>query len=272
MRKKADITASISRTVGFFFLAQLVFTTGLCAAYRIRPSPLGLVTYILALAFIHIGLWIFLLIMHDHFVLLHTGGKLEHINAANRLTMVRISSIPSVALALILADSYPLLPVLIPFVALIFLTDLLDGAIARGRRQVTRIGKYLDSISDYAILIVVSVIMAYYGIIPDWFVILALFRLVFQWIGMGALLAYQGYVHAMATLLGKFAIFATMFLYGFEVLALAEQFSFLRPYAFIPEYGAAGILCLSLAEKILYLKKSFVEAKDARHAKLDKSG
>jgi phosphatidylglycerophosphate synthase len=230
---------------------------------------MGLVSYILALAFIHIGVWIFLLIMHDHFVLLHTGERLQRVNAANKLTLVRISSIPTVALTLILADTYSLLPVLVPFVALIFLTDLFDGAIARGRRQVTRIGKYLDSISDYAILIVVSVIMAYYRIIPDWFVILALFRLVFQWIGMGALLAYQGYVHAMATLLGKTAIFSTMFLYGFEVLTLAQRFSFLSPYAAILEYGVAGILCLSLGEKILYLKKSFVEAKDARHAKMN---
>jgi phosphatidylglycerophosphate synthase len=204
--------------------------------------------------------------MHDHFVLIHTGEKLRSINAANRLTLLRILCIPTVVLVLILSDTHPLLPVLIPLVALIFLTDLLDGLVARGTRQVTRIGKYLDSISDYAILIVVSAVMAWYNILPDWFVILVLFRLVFQWAGMGALLAYQGYVHPTATLLGKTAIFATMFLYGFEVLVLAGKFHFLRPWINALEYLTAGILCLSLIEKILYLKKSFVEAKDARHA------
>jgi phosphatidylglycerophosphate synthase len=205
--------------------------------------------------------------MHDHFVLIHTGEKLLRINAANKLTMLRICCIPTVVLVLILSSIYPLLPVLIPLIALIFLTDLLDGLVARGRRQVTKIGKYLDSISDYAILIVVSVVMAWYKILPDWFVILVLFRLVFQWIGMWALLAYQGYVHAMATLPAKAAIFSTMFLYGFEVLVLAGKFHFLRPCVNILEYLCAGILCLSLIEKILYLKKSFVEARDARHAK-----
>jgi phosphatidylglycerophosphate synthase len=261
------ITASISRTVGALFLAQIAFTTLLCLAYRIRPSRMGIVSYILGLAFIHIGLWIFLLIMHDQFVLIHTGKKLSRINAANRLTMLRICCIPTVVLLLILSDTYPLLPVLVPLVSLIFLTDLLDGFVARGLRQVTKIGKYLDSISDYAILIVVSAVMAWYRILPDWFVILVMFRLVFQWIGMGALLAYQGYVHAMATLPGKAAIFATMFLYGFEVLVLAGKFHFLRPCVNVLEYLCAGILCLSLIEKILYLKKSFLEARDARHGK-----
>jgi phosphatidylglycerophosphate synthase len=267
MGKAKGITASISRTVGTLFLVQVAFTAALCLVYRIRPSRLGIVSYILGLAFIHIGLWIFLLIMHDHFVLIHTGEKLPRINAANKLTMLRICCIPTVVLVLILSSIYPLLPVLIPLIVLIFLTDLLDGLVARGRREVTKIGKYLDSISDYAILIVMSVVMAWYKILPDWFVILVLFRLVFQWIGMGALLAYQGYVHAMATLLAKAAIFATMFLYGFEVLVLAGKFHFLRPCVNILEYLCAGILCLSLIEKILYLKKSFVEARDARHVK-----
>jgi phosphatidylglycerophosphate synthase len=267
MGRAKGITASISRTVGVFFLIQLAFMAGLCFAYRILPSRTGIVSYILGLAFIHIGLWIFLLIMHDQFVLIHTGKKLSRINAANKLTMLRICCIPTVVLVLILSAARPMLPVLIPLVVLIFLTDLLDGLIARGMRQVTKIGKYLDSISDYAILIVISAVMAWYEILPDWFVILVMFRLLFQWIGMGALLAYQGYVHAMATLPGKAAIFMTMFLYGFEVLVLAGKFHFLRPWVNILEYLCAGILCLSLIEKILYLKKSFVEARDARHAK-----
>jgi phosphatidylglycerophosphate synthase len=265
MRRNTGITVSISRTTGALFLIQAAFTAAVCALWGIRPSPIGIVSYILGLAFIHIGLWIFLLIMHDQFTIIHTGKKLTRINAANKLTILRISSIPTVVLMLILADSHPLLPILVPLVAFIFLTDLLDGAIARGRRQVTRIGKYLDSISDYAILIVMSVVMAYYRIIPDWFVILVLFRLVFQWIGMGALLAYQGYIHAMATILGKAAIFTTMILYGLEVLVLAGKFQFLRPFVNVMEYCAAAVLCLSLAEKILYLKKSFVEAKESRH-------
>ena len=265
MGKNAGITTSISRTVGCLFLAQAAFSAALCAVYRIAPTRIGSMSYILGLALIHIGLWIFLLVRHDYFTLVPGGEKLRSINTANKLTLLRISSIPTVVLTLILEDSHPLLPVLVPLVGFIFLTDLLDGVIARNRRQVTRIGKYLDCISDYAILIVVSVVMAYYDILPDWLVILVLFRLVFQWIGMAALLAYQGYIHAMATLLGKVAIFTTMSLYGLEVLVLSGKFRFLRPSVSILEYCVAVILCLSLAEKILYLKKSFVEAKESRH-------
>jgi phosphatidylglycerophosphate synthase len=264
MRREKGITASVNATVGSLFAGQVVFALVILLIYGIRPTGMGSVSYILALAFIHIGLWIFLLLMHDQFILTGTGERLSRINTANKLTMLRISSIPTVVLVLILSRRYALLPVLIPLIGLIFLTDLFDGAIARGKRQVTRIGKYLDSVSDYAILIVVSVVMAYYRIIPDWFVILALFRLFFQWIGMGALLVYQGYIHAMATLLGKISIFMTMSLYGFEILALLGELHFMRPYIDALEYGVAGIICLSLIEKVLLLKRAFVEAKDMR--------
>ena len=107
--------------------------------------------------------------------------------------------------------------------------------------------------------------MAYYDIASDWIIILVLFRLVFQWAGMGLLLAYQGRVQATATLLGKITIFAIMTLYGLEVFAFAGQIQFLRPYLNILEYCVAVILCLSLVEKVLLLKKNFVEAKEARH-------
>jgi len=269
MRKENDILSSISRTVGVLFLVQVVFTLLTCVFFRIQPSRFGLVSYVLALALVHVGLWIFLSIMHEQFILIHTGEKLKTVNMANKITMLRISSIPTIALTLTLADTYPLFPVLVPLVFFIFLTDLLDGWVARARHQVTKIGRYLDSISDYAILIVVSVVMAYYNIASDWIIILVLFRLVFQWIGMGALLVYQGHIHANVSLLGKIAIFTTMSLYGLEVFVFTGQFSFLRPYLNILEYCLALILCLSLIEKSLYLKKSFVEAKDKRLERRD---
>ncbi len=263
MKKRTGITASINHTVGALFISQILFSAGVLFFYRISPTNTGVVTFVLATTAIHVGLWIFLSIMHEHFVLIHTGEKLARINFANVLTLVRISSIPTAALLLVLVQYHPVLPVLLPLIAVIFLTDLFDGAVARGTRQITRIGKYLDSISDYAVLIVVSVAMAVYSMIPDWFFILILFRLLFQLVGMGALLLYQGYLHPSASLLGKASIFATMTLYGFEVLALAKGLqSVLLPAANLLEYIAAAIVCLSLAEKVFHLKKGFVEAKE----------
>jgi phosphatidylglycerophosphate synthase len=265
--KAGGISSSINRTLGFLFLAQLVFTAGLLLAAGIRPTRSGAVIYILSLSLIHAGLWIFLLLMHEHFTVVHSGEKLTRINAANIITLMRISCIPTVALVFILNQKYPLLPVLLPLVALVFLTDLCDGALARAFHQVTLIGKYLDSVSDYALLIVVSACMAYYKIVPDWLVILALFRLVFQWFGMGALLVYQGYVHAMATLPGKVSVFLLMSLYGLAVLALPGLFPQIKPFLLFFEYFVAAVIVLSLAEKVLHLKRAFIEAKEVRRAR-----
>jgi phosphatidylglycerophosphate synthase len=268
MKRKTGITASINWTVGFLFLCQVAFYFSITISYHIGPTYAGILAFVLSTTAIHVGLWIFLSVMHDHFLLIPTGEKLQRINIANKLTIFRISSLPSAVLLLILVQNHPVLPVLAPLIVAIFLTDLFDGAIARGSRQVTKIGKYLDSISDYAILIVISIAMAAYSMIPDWFFILILFRLLFQWAGMGALLIYQGHVFHGATLPGKASIFATMTLYGIKILALSRRFPkpVLPMLAFL-EYLVAGVIAFSLVEKVFTLKRVFVEAKELKRHK-----
>jgi len=265
MGNKANITTSINWTVGLLFVGQFVFYLAILFIYKINPTNAGFVAFVLSSAAIHIGLWIFLSLMHDHFSLVPTEEKLSRINIANRLTLFRISSIPSTTLLLILAQTYPVHLVLTVFVVVIFLTDLFDGSIARGNRQVTRIGKYLDSISDYGILFVISIAMVIYSIIPEWFFYIIIFRLLFQWIGMGALLIYQGYIVPHTTFLGKASIFATMTLYGLEILALANHMAkYIHPFLLALEYGTAFIISLSLVEKVFELKKGFIEAKETK--------
>ena len=52
------------------------------------------------------------------------------------------------------------MPALVAITAAIFLTDLLDGALARRRGQVTRMGGYLDSGSDYLALLALAGLLA----------------------------------------------------------------------------------------------------------------
>jgi phosphatidylglycerophosphate synthase len=268
MKEKKGITASINRTIGVLFVCQILFYFFVLYNFRIATSYAEILAFILSTTVIHAGLWIFLSVMHDHIHLVPTGEKLNHINIANKLTLFRISSIPNAVLLLILVQKYPVLPVLAPLIVAIFLTDLFDGAIARGSRQVTKIGKYLDSISDYAILIAISIAMAAYSMISDWFFILILFRLLFQWAGMGALLIYQGHVFHGATFPGKASIFATMTLYGVRVLALSRRFpKSLLPMLVYLEYAAAGVIAFSLIEKVFTLKRVFVEAKELKRKK-----
>ena len=271
MAKRNDITASINRTVGALFLFQIFFSAGILLLYRINPTNAGVVAFVLGTTAIHVGLWIFLSMMHHHFVLTPTGKKLEKINFANLLTLIRLSSIPTAALMLVLVQHHPIRPVVVTLITVIFLTDLFDGAIARSTGQITRIGKYLDSISDYSVLIVISVAMAHYAMIPDWFFILVLFRLLFQLVGMGTLLVYQGYLLPSASPLGKTSVFVTMVLYGLELLVLAEGFRpLLLPILRVLEYLVAAVLTLSLVEKVFHLKKGFLEAKETLTGRADR--
>ena len=60
--------------------------------------------------------------------------------------------------------------ILLPIVlALVFLTDSFDGQIARRTNQITKIGQMLDSISDYSLLVVISVVYYRNEIVPLWF-------------------------------------------------------------------------------------------------------
>jgi len=204
--------------------------------------------------------------MHDHFTVIPTGEKLDRINIANKITLFRISSTPFAGFLLLLIPKYRVWAVLVPVILLVFLSDMFDGAIARGNRQITKIGKYLDSISDYSILIVVSFILVKYRMVPDWLFLLILFRYTFQAIGMLALLIYQGYVHPIATILGKASVFSTMLLFSVEIgqkiPPIGKSLQSLLP---ILEWIVAIIVVVALIEKVIHLKRGFVEAKETRN-------
>ena len=259
------ILKSINRTIGILFCLQLLLYFGVLLLYKITLAYSTIISFLIFLSVLHIGLWIFLSIMHDHFTVIPTGEKLERINIANKITLFRISSTPFAGFLLLLVPKYQIWPVLVPIILLVFLSDMFDGAIARGNRQITKIGKYLDSISDYSILIVVSFILVKYRMIPDWLFLLILFRYSFQAIGMIALLIYQGYVYPKATLLGKASVFSTMLLYSVEIVHKFPPIGrHIQPLLPTMEWIVAIIVVLALIEKVIHLKLGFVEAKETR--------
>lgn len=264
--QREPILNSINWMTGSLYCLQLFLFFGVLLLYRIPLSYSTILGFIIFLSVLHIGLWIFLSIMHDHFTVIPTGEKLDRINIANKITLFRISSTPFTGFLLLLVPKHQVWPVLVPVILLVFLSDLFDGAIARGNRQITKIGKYLDSISDYSILIVISLILVKYRMIPEWLFLLILFRYSFQAIGIIALLIYQGYVHPIATLLGKASVFSTMLLYSVEIVqkipSIGKSLQFVLP---VMEWIVAIIVVLSLIEKVINLKRAFVEAKETKN-------
>jgi CDP-diacylglycerol--glycerol-3-phosphate 3-phosphatidyltransferase len=180
------------------------------------------------------------------------------VNAPNVLTIGRISSIPTILFLVQLARDYALLPVALPFLCVVFATDFVDGILARRGGGITFVGRYLDSSSDYLLLIAVSILYLLEGLIPAWFFWLLMGRLVLFAAGMALAALRQGTVKPVATFLGKASIFAVMVLYALEA---AERFGV--PWVGDPrvvrifEFVVAGIVVVSLADKAVFLRRLF---------------
>ena len=200
----------------------------------------------------------FLYSRSDDFALEATKERLARVNLSNSLTFGRLSSIPTLLFLIVQASSYSLVPVLLPFAVVVFATDFLDGIIARKKHQVTFVGRYLDSTSDYAMIIAVSIIFLYYTLIPLWFFILLISRLVLFAVGMAVLAVREGKADPVATFLGKASIFATMVLY---VMELAELFRVpiigSSIVVQIIEWIVACIIVASVVDKGIFLGRRF---------------
>lgn len=263
MKARTRLITSIVATV-------LASTASHAALFLILADIYGVSGHFVRLFFLVMGLsnlvlLAFLLIMRGDFYLLPEGTQLDRINLANLLSVTRISSTPMVLFLLILSRDHDLAAFTIIFTSLVFLTDLFDGHISRTRHQRTRIGVYLDAVSDYAILIAVSVAFDYYGLISRWFFVVVMFRLVFMFAGMAALLLYHGRVDAGSTLWGKILVSATMVLYAASLLELfdATAETARRITSFL-EYVVAGVVVVSTLEKVLVIVQAFREARAER--------
>ena len=186
-------------------------------------------------------------------------GRPAGLTLPNMLTLVRLSSIPTLTLLLGVGPRPGTVPILVAVAAGVFLTDLFDGALARRRRQVTPIGGYLDSASDYLVLLALAVLLAAKGILPSWLALLLSARLVLHALAMGVLVLRHGLRVARPTTWGKVSVAAAMVLITLELLAHAAA-------AIIPSAGAlllarglqvaelatAVLIVISLADKLRY--------------------
>lgn len=206
----------------------------------------------------HALLTAFLLSRRTDFRVEGTQAPLVRVNLSNSLTFARLSSIPTLLFLIVQASSYSLVPVLLPFACLVFATDFLDGVVARKRNQVTFVGRYLDSTSDYLMIVAVSVIFLYYALIPVWFFILIISRLILFAFGMALLAFREGKADPVATFLGKASIFATMVLYVMEIAELFHVPWIGHPVVVdIMEWVVACIIVASVVDKGIFLRRRF---------------
>lgn len=65
---------------------------------------------------------------------------------------------------------------IIVIMVLMYVTDLLDGFIARKFNQVSELGKIIDPLADKIAVIVITVILFINGYIPTWFFLVIVLR------------------------------------------------------------------------------------------------
>jgi len=263
VQARTRMTISIGATVLISTAVHAALFLAIAAIYNVPTHFVRL--FFIVMGGSHLALLTFLLVMRGDFYILPERTPLRRINLANVLSVSRISSTPTVLFLLILSRDYDLATFTIVFTSLVFLTDLFDGRISRRRHQQTRIGAYLDSVSDYAILIAVSVAFDYYGLISRWFFIAVMFRLLFMFAGMAALLLYHRRADARSTLWGKILVASTMVLYAASLL---ELFPVTGPVAVrvtaLLEYAVAAVVAVSTGEKAVLIVQAFSAAREEK--------
>ena len=94
-------------------------------------------------------------------------------NTPNKLTTLRLIMIP-VFMVSYMYFSYPLLSAAI--FALAFLTDMLDGYIARKNNQVSDFGKIMDPLADKVLVSAAMVLLNVANIVSPWITVVVLAR------------------------------------------------------------------------------------------------
>ncbi len=137
-------------------------------------------------------------------------------NLPNLITLTRIILLPFFAATLIYSEY---LYALILFVSA-GITDILDGYIARLKRQVSDFGTILDPIADKFILITSFILMTTNGIIPKWFTVIVISRDVI--IITGALILYfvTNQMKVEPSTLGKISNILQYLLIGLTLLSV----------------------------------------------------
>lgn len=120
-------------------------------------------------------------------------------NLPNTLTIARIFLVPIVVVVLLTVEirTFPFWGASLFLAAA--LTDLLDGYIARRRKQVTTLGRLLDPIADKLLISSALVSLVQLKIAPAWMVVIILGR-EFAVSGLRSIAAHEGFSINVSTL------------------------------------------------------------------------
>ena len=171
-------------------------------------------------------------------------------NLPNKLTIVRVCSIPFFVAALLFdhGNNYTMRIVANVLFIIASLTDLFDGKIARKYNMVTNVGKFMDPLADKLLVCSALICLIELGQLPAWVVIVIISR-EFIISGFRLVAADNGVVIA-ASYWGKFKTTFQMI----AVILLIFDIPALRMVANITVVIAVALTIISLVD---YVAKNY---------------
>jgi CDP-diacylglycerol--glycerol-3-phosphate 3-phosphatidyltransferase len=116
----------------------------------------------------------------------------RHLTLPNQLTILRLLLVPLIGYTLSATWGYHD-QVSVAVYATAAATDTLDGRVARRRKQVSELGKFLDPLADKVLVITVLAILVGQAVVPFW-VVVVIFTREFIVTGLRFVAAGQGVV------------------------------------------------------------------------------
>ena len=124
----------------------------------------------------------------------------------------------------------------------------------------------LDSMSDYSLLALVSIVYYQLGLLPNWFFYLILGRLMFQAVGMLFFMLLKFPVEIKSTKGGKITIAVTMIFYSLKMMQFFVNFpDTFKNFFLIAEYSCGFIIFVFLFEKIFIFYNHYKEYLSAKN-------
>ncbi len=191
-----------------------------------------------------------LFIFKNDFVKEPSGVRLDRVNLANAITLFRVTSMPTLLFLVLAAKEYRIRLPLLCLVVLVFATDFADGYVSRKASEVTKVGKMMDSASDYALLIVLTIVFYYFKLVPPWFFLLVTARLGLQVAFVFILIFINKRIEPRTTLMGKAAVASIMVLYAIEVTRLIFGIGRIELVEVL-EWATAAIVLVSMVDKVI---------------------
>lgn len=182
-------------------------------------------------------------------------------NWPNRLSLIRIASVPVITLLLVLNKPWAMYVALFGFI-FAAITDFVDGHIARKYNLVTNFGKFIDPVADKLLNLSAMIMLTLSGQLPHFAVIIILAReLAVD--GLRMVAVGQGRVIAAGNL-GKIKTVSQMFLIIFLMLVgrltpmLPDAFRVIDlPVQIIGWAGTAWVVIITVWSGVDYFAKNF---------------